>query len=145
MKTYAPKSLHGAMLRDLLAQFPATPAQAAKYLQVTERSIWRWLADDSAPYAVLACLWLESPHGREVAAVDVGNELVIVRGTARIAKNAQAVQAAQLGRVLAISDTGAANDPVLSVPAPPMKKATPVCGVALSVGAVGQDFLRFLN
>ena len=145
MKTYAPKSLHGAMLRDLLAQHHATPAQAAKYLRVTERSIWRWLSDDSAPYAVLACLWLESPEGREVAALDVGNELVIVRGTARLAKDAQGVQAAQLARVLAISDTGAANDAVLLGPAPGVKKATPVCGVALSLGAVGQDFLRLRN
>lgn len=116
MKTYAPKHLTGSMLRELLDLHHATPAQAAKYLRVTERSVWRWLSDDSAPYAVLAALWLESPQGREVAALDVGNELVIVRGSARIAKDAQAVQAAQLARVLAISETGAANDPVLSGP-----------------------------
>ena len=116
MKTYGPKHLTGSMLRELLDVHHATPAQAAKYLRVTERSVWRWLADGSAPYAVLSCLWLESPQGREVAALDVGNELVIVRGSARIAKDAQAVQAAQLARVLAISETGAANDPVLSGP-----------------------------
>jgi hypothetical protein len=116
MKTYAPKHLTGSMLRELLDLHHATPAQAAKYLRVTERSVWRWLSDGSAPYAVLAALWLESPRGREVAALDVGNELVIVRGSARIAKDAQAVQSAQLARVLAISETGAANDPVMSGP-----------------------------
>lgn len=118
MKTYTPKTLHGSDLRDLLVQHHATPAQAAKFLRVTERSVWRWLAEDSAPWVVLACLWLESAQGREVAAVDVANALGIERGASRLAKSAQASQSAQLARLLGISDTGAANDPVLSSPVP---------------------------
>lgn len=89
MKTYAPKGLHGAVLRDLLVELAITPAQAAKFLQVTERSVFRWLADDSAPFAVLAALWHETPTGRHVTAVDVGNELAIHVGLARA--NAQAL------------------------------------------------------
>jgi hypothetical protein len=116
MKTYAPQGLHGVDLRGLLADLECTPAQAAKYLKVTERSVWRWLSDGSAPFAALAALWLESPHGRHVAALDVGNELVIVRGLQRSTQD-QATQAAQqLCRVLAISTTGAANDPLISGP-----------------------------
>lgn len=116
MKTYAPKSLRGSDLRDLLDQLVATPAQVAKFLDVTERSVWRWLADGTAPRAVLYALWHETPHGREVSALDVGNELVITRRMARGAQDAQAVQVAQLSRVLAISDTGAANDALVSGP-----------------------------
>lgn len=118
MKTYAPKGLHGAQLRELLDDLFASPADAAKYLKVTERSVWRWLANGSAPFAVLAALWHETPRGREQAAIDVGNELVIQRGLARA--NGEALQAERLrfARLLAICDTGAANDPFLAGPVP---------------------------
>lgn len=112
MKTYAPKGLTGADLRALLADLHATPAQVAKFLRVTERSVWRWLSDESAPYAVLAALWHETPQGRYATALDVGNELSIVRGLAA-AHGAQAErESARLARLLQISDTGAANDPL---------------------------------
>lgn len=118
MKTYAPKGLHGAMLRDLLADLHATPAQAAKYLQVTERSVFRWLSDGSAPYAVLAALWHETPRGREAGALDVGNALVIERGLARATGAALAAETARLARLVAISETGAANDALVAGPWP---------------------------
>jgi hypothetical protein len=116
MKTYAPKELRGDDLRGLLDDLAASPLQVSKFLRVTERSVWRWLADGSAPYAVLAALWHETPHGRHVVALDVGNELVIVRGLAKSWQSQSTVQAQQLARVLAISDTGAANDPLLAGP-----------------------------
>lgn len=119
MKTYAPKCLHGAMLRGLLDDLQATPAQAARYLHVTERSVWRWLADDSAPFAALAALWFETDAGRRVVAVDVGNALTIERGLS----NAQALRsddlAARLARLASIADTGAANDAFLDGPTTP--------------------------
>lgn len=118
MKTYAPKGLHGAMLRDMLAELFATPEDVSTFLKVSPRSVWRWLADDSAPYAVLAALWHETPRGRECAALDVGNEVVIQRGLAAAQGAALATESARLARLLAISDTGAANDPFLSGPVP---------------------------
>ena len=117
MKTYAPKALHGGDLRGLLDDLHASPLQVAKFLRVTERSVWRWLADGSAPFAVLAALWHETPRGREATACDVGNELVIQRGLARSGLAALDVEARRLVRVLAISDTGAANDPLMTGPA----------------------------
>lgn len=116
MKTYAPKGLRGSDLRGLITDLGATPLAVAKFLQVTERSIWRWLAEETAPWPVLALLWHETPHGRHVAALDVGNELVIVKGLARSLTDQATQQAAQLCRVLAISNTGAANDPLLRMP-----------------------------
>lgn len=134
MKTYAPKGLHGAMLRDLIADLAATPAQVAKHLRVTERSVWRWLADDSAPYAVLAALWHETPKGREVAALDVGNELNIHRGMAQSAGRALANESARLARLVAISDTGAANDPLVSGPHQSVDTLMRFIGAGLRVG-----------
>ena len=118
MKTYAPKSLIGEDLRELIAQLHATPAQVAKFLKVTERSVFRWLADGSAPYAVLACLWHETPRGREAGALDVGNALNIERGLSRSTGYALAHESAKLARLLAICETGAANDPMVTGPPP---------------------------
>lgn len=118
LKTYAPKGLHGAMLRELLDDLQATPADAAKFLRVTERSIWRWLADDSAPFAALAALWHETPTGRHVTALDVGNEVVIYRGLAGAHEKSAEAARAQLAKLVAIGDFGCANDPVMSGPPP---------------------------
>lgn len=116
MKTYAPKGLHGAQLREILADLHATPLEVARFLRVTERSVWRWLASDSAPFSVLAALWHETPAGRESAALDVGNEVVIQRGLARAHSDEVVRGAARLARLLAISDTGAANDAFMTGP-----------------------------
>jgi hypothetical protein len=114
MKTYAPKDLRGEDLRGLLENLFASPLQVAKFLRVTERSVWRWLADGTAPYSVLAALWHETPQGRECSAADVGNELVLTRVGKQLAQ-ADALRASGLlSRVLQISDTGAANEPVFS-------------------------------
>lgn len=118
MKTFAPRSLRGTDLRQLLEELPATPAQVAKFLLVTERSVFRWLAEDSAPFAVLAALWHETPAGRHAVALDVGNELAIYYGLARALEDKTARIERQLARVLATSDTGAANDPLLNGPLP---------------------------
>ena len=117
MKTFAPKGLHGGQLRGLMADLGATPADLAKFLRVTERSVWRWLADGSAPFAVLAALWHECPEGRHATALDVGNELAIYSGLARSRGDALAAESARLARVLSISHTGAANDPLCDGPA----------------------------
>lgn len=119
MKTYAPKGLHGAQLRGLLADLGCTPLQAAKFLQVTERTVWRWLKEENAPFAVLAALWHETPRGREAGALDVGNALVIERGLARSLNDLCMTKTAQLTRLLSISDTGAANDALLVGPVAP--------------------------
>jgi hypothetical protein len=116
MKTYAPKGLHGADLRGILDDLHASPLEVSKYLHVTERSVWRWLSDGSAPFAVLACLWHETPRGRESAACDVGNELVIQRTLAKSSGAAHAAMSARMARLVRISDTGAANDPLASGP-----------------------------
>jgi hypothetical protein len=111
MKTYAPKGLHGSQLRDLMAQLFADPKGISKFLRVSERCVWRWLKDDSCPWPELALLWHETPAGREASALDVGNLLNLTRGLADCRLAMVSKGKAQLSRLLAISDTGAANDP----------------------------------
>ena len=117
MKSYAPKGLHSAMLRELLTDLATTPAEVAKLLQVTERSVWRWLADDSAPYAVILALWHESPRGHYNMETDVGNHNNILRGLARAHEDAHAKETARLSRLLAVGEFGSANDPLMTGPA----------------------------
>lgn len=112
MKTYAPRGLHGAQLRPLLDDLCCTPLQAAKFLRVTERTVWRWLAEDGAPWHVLALLWHETETGRMTCAHDVGNALVLARGLSRSHEQAHALESKRLARLVNISDTGAANDPL---------------------------------
>ena len=125
MKTYAPKGLTGSDLRGILDDLHAAPPEVAKFLHVTERSVWRWLSDGSAPYPVLACLWHETPRGRESASCDVGNELVIQRTLAKSSGATLAAMAARVARLVRISDTGAANDPLVIGPAAKCPPPTP--------------------
>lgn len=116
MKTYAPKSLRGADLRRLMDELFTTPPEVAKFLQVTERSVWRWLSEGSAPFAVLAALWHETPRGRETSHIDVGNDLAVQRGLSRALSDEVARESLRLFRLVQIADTGAANDPLLVGP-----------------------------
>ena len=136
MKTYAPKGLHGAQLRAILEDLQASPADVAKFLHVTERSVWRWLADDSAPFPVLAALWHETPAGRHATALDVGNELQIHRGIAQASSQALASESERLARLVAISDTGAANDPLAIGPWSSVRLDAVEFGEAPGVGAL---------
>jgi len=132
MKSYAPKGLNGSCLRDLMADLHATQDEVCKYLDVGERTFRRWLADENAPRAALLALWHLTPAGLHSAAVDVGNEAMHAQGLARARGEALAVESARLARVLAISDTGAANDPLVDGPhsPPPIPRKPASCSPA---------------
>lgn len=99
--------------------------------------MWRWLADDSAPFPVLAALWHETPAGRYATALDVGNELAIHRGMAAANGQALAAESARLARLVAIADTGAANDPLATGPWSAVRLDSIEFGEAPGVGAFG--------
>lgn len=61
-------------------------------------------------------LQFETDTGRNVVACDVGNALVLSRGLSRSFESAQAKESARLARLVAIADTGAANDPLCDGP-----------------------------
>lgn len=123
-KTFAPLALD---LRAIMESLPGwTVPDVAKYLDVTERSVWRWLSDESAPRAALLALWHLTPHGLECVGVDYGNGVMYERGLSISLRKALDAETARLGRLLAISDTGAANDALMNGPhGPPPKPRTP--------------------
>lgn len=120
MKTYAPKGLHGAQLRPLMAELFTNAVELSRFLRVTERTVWRWLSEDSCPWHILALLWHETEAGRVACSLDVGNALVLARGLGSSHAQAHAAESARLARLVAISDTGAANDPLLTGPHAPL-------------------------
>jgi predicted DNA-binding transcriptional regulator AlpA len=97
-----------ALLRDLGNPRPAAVARA---LGVSERTAWRWLADDEAPRsALLALYWLTSWGASEVVS-DARQAIGIARGLADALQRENAALRAEIGRLGAIGDFGSANDP----------------------------------
>ena len=96
MKALAPKWID---LSETMSDLGAKPADVAKYLGVTERSVWRWLADGSAPRAVLLALWHVTPAGGQVVSTDYNNGLVYERGYVRSMEATTARLQAQLHRL----------------------------------------------
>lgn len=118
-KVMAPwRSLHGGMLRDLMASIGATVDDLSKVLDVNERTVRRWLSNDDAPRAVLMALWHESPEGRYATHLDIGNELTIYHGLAGAHERAAQDARAKLERLASIGDFGCANDPMMGAPPP---------------------------
>ncbi len=123
MKTFAPKCLHGAQLRQMLADLPATPKEVSKILQVTERTVWRWLADDSCPWHVLALLWHMTADGIQCVAIDHGNGAMYERGyvrsmeatTARLQLQIHKLEIDLMAATLAAGPSVPANCPVFRV------------------------------
>jgi hypothetical protein len=72
-----PRNLAGSDLAELVHALGG-PASARKVLDVSERTLRRWLADGSCPLGFLRLAWYASPYGREAAEVDIGNELRLV-------------------------------------------------------------------
>lgn len=79
-KAYAPKYID---FKETMQDLGMHPADVAQYLRVTERSVWRWLADDSAPLAARLALWHVSPVGVQTVAIDHGNGVGYERGYVR--------------------------------------------------------------
>jgi len=72
-----PRNLSGAHLPELIDGAGGLRA-ALHLLDVTDRTMRRWLAAGDAPVAVLRLLWYASPLARHEAARDVAFELGII-------------------------------------------------------------------
>jgi predicted DNA-binding transcriptional regulator AlpA len=105
--------------------FNVTPQELAKALGVTERTVWRWLKNDSAPKAVLLSLFWLTRWGMSQTNAEVHNlaSLHMSMSSAlrsELGKAQQEIKALQsqiehLGR---LGDFGSANDPAVGVTGP---------------------------
>ncbi len=115
-----------ALLRDLGDPKPAAVARA---LGVSERTCWRWVADDEAPRAaLLALFWLTSWGWSEVEA-EARHTLTTAHALSDALQRENTALRAEIGRLQALGDFGSANDPSALPIAQPRGEFGPALGL----------------
>ena len=87
------------------------PAAVAAALGVSRRTVARWQAADHAPRAALLALFWFTSWGSSAVAAEAHNRAMLYAGLAGALKSEVVELRHELGRVLALADTGAANAP----------------------------------
>jgi hypothetical protein len=105
----APKNIYGIDL-FLLFLHEVTLKRAAKILDVTERTIWRWKSEEKVPKAAVLALYWESSYGRSLIATDHHNEIVLLRTRIKMLED-QFVRAKDIITGLKLLNYGTANEP----------------------------------
>ena len=71
----APKGiLRPGVLKIFVSEFGG-PKQVAKFLDVSERTVWRWLATGKVPRAIILALYWETQYGKSLIDSDQVNEI----------------------------------------------------------------------
>ncbi len=105
----APKDIYGVNVFKMLIH-EITIKRAAKILDVTERSIWRWLAEEKVPKAAVLALFWESRYGQSLIETDQRNEIVLLRARVRILED-QFLRAKDVITGMRLLNYGTANEP----------------------------------
>jgi hypothetical protein len=84
--------------------------QAAKILDVTERSIFRWIATEKVPKAAVLALYWESKYGRSLIDVEHDREVSSLRGQISCYQS-QFRRAKEIIAGLRAMNYGTANEP----------------------------------
>lgn len=104
-----------------------SPRELARAFDVTERTVRRWIADDSAPLTVLLALFWLTSWGISAVDAEAHNSAVMSASMVRVLRGQVSDLKARLDRLGKIADFGAANDPAPGVMLAPV--ATPVRAV----------------
>jgi ParB-like chromosome segregation protein Spo0J len=92
----------------LLSDLPATPAQVARHLGVSDATMANYRRADQAPRPVMLALFWESRWGRDAADKEAARWAAVQFARARSFER----EAARLRAVLDKAPTGAANGPI---------------------------------
>jgi hypothetical protein len=71
----APNYIRGPNLFKLFVEELGGPKLVCKFLDVTERTIWRWLSEETAPKMAVLSLFWETQYGRSLVQTDQVNEI----------------------------------------------------------------------
>lgn len=112
----APTAAHVPPFSFLVDDLPATPAQVARHLGVSVRTMQRWLAANQAPRAVMLALFFESRWGRSAVNVHAENGARVAYGLAGSLERENAMLRARIARLELLGDYGAANAPMFTGP-----------------------------
>lgn len=106
----APKNVYGPDIFKMFVNELGGPKRVCKMLDVIERTVWRWLAEDSVPKMAVRALYWETQYGRSLIDTDHHNEVILMRGRIHLLEE----QFARASRVIAglkLLNFGTANEP----------------------------------
>lgn len=107
----APKNIYGPDVFKIFVHELGGSKRVCKMLDVTERTVWRWLAEDSVPKMAVLALYWESRYGRSLIDTDHHTEMVLLRGQIQILEK-QFTRAAHVIQGLRALNYGTANEPL---------------------------------
>lgn len=96
----------------LVGDMPGTPAQVARFLGVSHRTLQRWSAAGHAPRAVMLALYWESRWGRSAMDAGLVNDARVYAGLAGALERENATLRARIARLERLGGFGSANDPI---------------------------------
>lgn len=106
----APKNIYGPDIFKMFVEELGGPKRVSKMLDVTERTVWRWLADGSVPQMAVRALYWETQYGRSLIDTDHHFEVVTLRNQVKCLE-AQFQKAARIIAGLKVLSYGTANEP----------------------------------
>ena len=82
-------------------------------LDVSPRTVKRWIRAGIAPRAAALAIYWMTNHGRSEISKDMHNELMMLHGLVRAQRDEISRLSEQLEHLVAIGEFGAANEPVM--------------------------------
>jgi hypothetical protein len=107
----APKNIYGPNLMRTFVQEMGGPQKVAKFLQVTERTVFRWLEKGKVPRAAVLALYWETQYGRSAMFTDQVNEIRSLYRQVHLL-HGQYARAKDIVAGLRKLHTGGANEPI---------------------------------
>eukprot|EP01041_Mallomonas_annulata_P032567 gene32567-55063_t len=108
---HAPRDIYGpSAFREFVHELGG-PRSVSKYLQVTERTVWRWLSEGNVPRAAVLALYWETQYGRSQIYTEQVNEIRMLCGRVRLLQD-QFARARDIVAGLRKLHSGGANEPV---------------------------------
>lgn len=123
-------------LAELLRELGADARSAAKHLEVSERTVYHWLASGRAPRAARLALWFETHAGLSCVACEAANAAQVHRALTQSLERENAMLRGRIDRLEALADFGCANAPTLDAASLGTVRPRPATGGA-STGATG--------
>ena len=80
----APRDIYGSNVFKQFVHELAGPVRVAKFLEVSERTVRRWLAEGSAPRMACLALYWETQYGRSLVDADHQTEVALLRGRVQL-------------------------------------------------------------
>lgn len=106
----APKNIYGPNLFKMFVHELGGPKLVCKKLDVSERTVRRWLAEGTAPRMAVLALYWESQYGRSLIDVEHHHEICIMRTRIRILEE-QFVRAKDVITGMKLLNYGTSNEP----------------------------------